>query len=388
MRSFKYHDYSGVRIVLFLILAIVLLLLVYKQFIEAPLDHSEHDFTWVTEKEATCLEDGARYKLCNEHNEKFGYETIPATGHTPGVVVKEKDIAPTCTVGGSHDLVVYCVDCDVELERETVKVDKLGHTPGGTVKENNVAPTCTASGSYDLATYCTRCDVELDRKTLSVGMIPHTTTTYEANRHEPTHATEGHYDMVTQCTVCKTITDTQTHTLYATGHNFTEWEIVCDGDINSLVIKFTCPCGEEKDNELIKTVVDGVEIKKDESNVPCVNNKYVVKYTYGEIVIEEAYVADSESHALDSYEIEGLGTVYVSADEEALYDEEYGKYYVLGTKGIWVVIDPSAGETAETVWDENGFAIGVYHCPVCDKYIAVALYSAERDTRLNSGSEN
>ena len=120
MRSFKYHDYRGVRIVLFLILAVVLLLLVYKQFIEAPLDHSEHDFTWVVEKEATCLTDGTRYKLCKEHDEKFGYESIPATGHTPAAAKKENEKAATCTAGGSYDQVIYCKDCKIELDRKTV----------------------------------------------------------------------------------------------------------------------------------------------------------------------------------------------------------------------------------------------------------------------------
>ena len=122
-----------------------------------PNGHTWQDADCVTAK--TC-------KVC-------GATTGKPLGHTGAEAVKENEVAPTCTVAGSYESVVYCSACKVELSRETVAVDALGHTGAPAVKENEVAPTCTANGSYESVVYCSVCGVELSRETKPVDALGH-----------------------------------------------------------------------------------------------------------------------------------------------------------------------------------------------------------------------
>ncbi|MBO4676201.1 MAG: leucine-rich repeat protein, partial [Oscillospiraceae bacterium] len=54
-------------------------------------------------------------------------KTIPALGHTPGEVVREKEVAATCTAAGSYDEVTYCTVCGEELSREKKTIPAMGH---------------------------------------------------------------------------------------------------------------------------------------------------------------------------------------------------------------------------------------------------------------------
>ena len=83
--------------------------------------------------------------------------------HTPGAVEKENVKAPTCTVDGSHDEVVYCTVCKAEVSRNTVTDKAPGHTEKPAVKENVKAPTCTVDGSHDEVVYCSVCKAEVSR---------------------------------------------------------------------------------------------------------------------------------------------------------------------------------------------------------------------------------
>ena len=53
---------------------------------------------------------------------------IPKLTHTHASQepIRENYIAPTCTEGGSFDLVTYCSKCHEELERNHIEVEKLG----------------------------------------------------------------------------------------------------------------------------------------------------------------------------------------------------------------------------------------------------------------------
>lgn len=74
-----------------------------------------------------------------------------ACQHTPGAVVKENVKAPTCTVDGSHDEVVYCSVCQAEVSRTNVVDKAAGHkwnegvvtTPSTTTAEGVRTFTCT-----------------------------------------------------------------------------------------------------------------------------------------------------------------------------------------------------------------------------------------------------
>ena len=79
------------------------------------------------------------------------WQTSECTNHTPDAVVKENVKAPTCTVDGSHDEVVYCSVCGKELERKAVTDKAAGHkwnegvvtTPSTTTAEGVRTFTCT-----------------------------------------------------------------------------------------------------------------------------------------------------------------------------------------------------------------------------------------------------
>ena len=96
--------------------------------------------------------------------------------HTAAAAVQENYVAPTCTVAGSYDQVVYCATCGEEMSRTHKTVAALGHNAGTPVQENYVAATETTDGGYDTVTYCTRCNAELSREHTT---LPATgTTTY------------------------------------------------------------------------------------------------------------------------------------------------------------------------------------------------------------------
>ena len=49
--------------------------------------------------------------------------------HVPTPAVRENEVFPTCTEDGKYDSVVYCAECNEEIEREeNIKVDALGHS--------------------------------------------------------------------------------------------------------------------------------------------------------------------------------------------------------------------------------------------------------------------
>ena len=65
--------------------------------------------------------------IVDDNNEPLLNATLHLLDHTPGEVVKENEVAPTCTAAGSYDDVTYCTVCGNESSRVTVTVDALGH---------------------------------------------------------------------------------------------------------------------------------------------------------------------------------------------------------------------------------------------------------------------
>lgn len=134
-------------------------------------------------------------------------KVIPALGHNPAEAVVENRVEPTCTEDGKYDSVVYCgrEDCKTELTRETIVLPKLGHTPAEAVVENRVEPTCTVTGKYDSVVYCAveSCKCELSREQFSIPMLGHTAgEPVVENRVEPTCTVSGSYDSVVYCKTC------------------------------------------------------------------------------------------------------------------------------------------------------------------------------------------
>ena len=169
---------------------------------------------------ATCTAKAVYYYSCACG--AIGTETFESgefAAHTAGTAVVENNVAPTCTVAGSYDNVVYCTVCNAEISRETVTVNALGHTAGTAVVENNVAPTCTTAGSYENVVYCTVCNAEISRETVTVDALGHTAgTAVVENNVAPTCTTAGSYENVTYCTACNAETGRETVTVDALGH--------------------------------------------------------------------------------------------------------------------------------------------------------------------------
>ena len=91
--------------------------------------------------------------------------STPGHTHTAGTPVKENEVAATCTVGGSYDLVTYCTTCEEKLNTEHKTTDPLGHN---LVHHAVQAATCTDYGwnAYDT---CSRCDYTTYEKINALG---------------------------------------------------------------------------------------------------------------------------------------------------------------------------------------------------------------------------
>jgi hypothetical protein len=124
-----------------------------------------HDSVDHEAKAATCTEIGwEAYQTCNRCDYTT-YKEIPVKGHTPAAPVRENEVAPTCTVGGSYDEVVYCSVCKKELSREAKKLDALGHDY---VDHEAKAATCTEVG-WEAYQTCSRCDYTTYKEISALG---------------------------------------------------------------------------------------------------------------------------------------------------------------------------------------------------------------------------
>ncbi len=161
-------------------------------------------------KDANCtdtgLTEGSKCSVCGETI--IAQNTIPALGHTNGETVVENNKAPTCTVNGSYDNVIYCTVCKAEVSRATVTVNALGHAYDSGVQ--TTAPTCTSTG---VKTYtCSTCG---GTKTEAITALGHTVVVDEAVAPicTATGLTEGsHCGVCGEVIVKQTVVDALGHT--------------------------------------------------------------------------------------------------------------------------------------------------------------------------------
>ena len=120
-----------------------------------PIDKLEHEIVLVEGTAPTCTEtgltDGWQCKNCKKWFAK--QQVIDATNHTPGNMIIENEIFPTCTKDGGFDYVVYCTGCGVELSREYMKKNATGHTPKteATCESKAVCSLCNQEfGSFNM----------------------------------------------------------------------------------------------------------------------------------------------------------------------------------------------------------------------------------------------
>jgi len=166
----------------------------------------------------------------------------------PAALVKENEVAATCTKEGSYDNVIYCANCNIandagvrgkeELTRETVTVDALGHTAGADADCTN-AQTCTVCGTELVAALGHDYETEVTDPTCTAGGYTTYTCTVcgdsyidnyiDAQGHtagevvieneiDADCVNAGKYDNVAYCTVCSKETSRVTVTIPATNH--------------------------------------------------------------------------------------------------------------------------------------------------------------------------
>lgn len=182
-------------------------------------------------------------------NDSFDFDSLSSDSHSLDhhehildAAVEENRIEPTCTEGGSYDLVNYCEICYEEVMRRHYTIPRLnhdyvahsskqrtctedgwdayytcsrcdyssfellpktGHTLGDILVENEVEPTCTEKGSYDMVFYCGECLEEYSRQTIEVEPTGHSDYVQVKKNIIPATCTEsGSYDLVKYCGVC------------------------------------------------------------------------------------------------------------------------------------------------------------------------------------------
>ena len=356
MRTAKYHDYTLLRILLFIIL-VVLGLFAYKHFVKAPCEHTSSN-GWVT-VEPTCTEDGYRYKVCSDCGEQFGNQVLAALGHKLDNTVIEIEPA-TCTSKGSG--YKACSVCKEELE--FVELPVIEHTYGDTVIENVKEHTLTQGASYENVVYCTECNAELSRDEVKVE---HTVTVTTTTTADPTCTEKGEEVTVIYCNECDKAISTETKVLEPKGHSFA-WQLsYVEGDF---VLDGKCTASE-------------CEYEYD----PAVDTAY----TY---VVEKDEAASVEACCISGYDIyvaiiylEGaeVGRASVKVDlapnqnhtilcengplmveDYIKYDENGVAYFNISTPGIVLVYEKQEGQTTAdamaAAWDANGFALGTFKC--------------------------
>ena len=392
MRTAKYNDYTFLRILLFIIL-IVLAIFACKHFVKAP---CEHTGSWKT-VEATCTENGYKYKECTKCGEQYDNEVIEeALGHKfdDTVIIEEA----TCTKTGSG--YKACSVCGEHVD-EVVTIPVVAHTPGDTVIKNE-KHTLAEGASYEEHVYCTECDEQLSVKKVDVEH----NTEVRLTVNDPTCVDKGSEVKTIYCIDCDKELSTESKELAPLGHsfawalNYKDGEAVLEGEC-------TAPeCGHVFD-PAVDTTYTYDAIKKDANDfyapncAPGYEVYYTTVYNKGEVVatvktvvelpadpeVEHTLyvrVKDSDGNwtvmnpeAFSEYNINKDG--YIVDDNGELIN--FLKYAQKDAQGIYFNIStPGIIKVADSKWDENGFALGTFKCTtdVLDGYehwVTVRIYN-------------
>ena len=391
MRTAKYNDYTFLRILLFIIL-IVLAIFACKHFVKAP---CEHTGSWKT-VEATCTENGYKYKECTKCGEQYDNEVIEeALGHKfdDTVIIEEA----TCTKTGSG--YKACSVCGEHVD-EVVTIPVVAHTPGDTVIKNE-KHTLAEGASYEEHVYCTECDEQLSVKKVDVEH----NTEVRLTVNDPTCVDKGSEVKTIYCIDCDEELSTESKELAPLGHSFA-WAL--DYKDGKAVLEGECTtpeCGHVFDPAVDTTYTYVIEKDANDFYAPnCApgyevyiatvsNNgevvttvKTVVELPADPEVEHTLYVKVKDSNgnwtvpnpeAFSEYNINKDG--YIVDDNGELINflqyaqkDAQGTYYNASVLGFIKVADCD--------WNEDGFATGVFKCTtdVLDGYehwVTVRIYN-------------
>jgi uncharacterized protein YkwD len=115
------------------------------------IDESKHIYTSEVTKPATCEETGVKTYTCKYCGKTYD-EIIPIVNHIANSPVKENVVEATCSTKGHYDSVIYCVNCETEISRETIETPLLAHkekskvTKATTKANGKITYTCSVCG--------------------------------------------------------------------------------------------------------------------------------------------------------------------------------------------------------------------------------------------------
>ena len=200
-----------------------------EQTTDTEITPQSHILTEHNGSSATCTQNGCKpYWTCDVCGKVFsgpdGTEdfectlsdlVIPATNvHTRGTQTRENVVEPTCSEGGSYDLVTRCAECTEVIESQHILTDPVStnHTAGEPAMENPVEGTCSSAGGYDLVTRCQDCQEILSSQHIDTGINADNHTAGDPapeNQVDGTCSNAGGYDLVTRCQDCQEILSSQ-----------------------------------------------------------------------------------------------------------------------------------------------------------------------------------
>ncbi len=207
------------------LLALLILLVLPLAACDGETGDHEHTFgEWVVEKEATCTENGTRFRSC-ECGEKET-ETVEA-GHT---IVLEVAIKPTCIKGG-RTKGETCSVCHAVLT-ESTELPATGHSP---VASEDVAATCVTDGRVG-GTHCSVCQSVVEEGK-TIPATGHSLVTEDA---VPATCTEDGLTEGSHCEICgETITEQVT--IPSNGHVYDEGAVSEKADCaHGGTVTYTC----------------------------------------------------------------------------------------------------------------------------------------------------
>lgn len=143
---------------------------------------------WIVEENATCTEDGLRYKVCTVCNETSRTDVIKAS-HTESI---KESVEPSCTESG-WSAGKYCTVCNTVIVPQE-EIPQKGHTDSGEWIVDQHA-TCTETGSRHKI--CAVCGENF--KAEVIDATGHTLIEHEAQT--PT-CTEIGWDAYVTCSEC------------------------------------------------------------------------------------------------------------------------------------------------------------------------------------------
>ena len=164
-------------------------------------------YEWSTDN-STCT----AKKVCANDNFHVVTETIDATS--------EVIVAATCEGIGTKTITAEFTGEGFETQQKTEEVAAIGHTAAKAVAENYKAPTCTIAGSVDSVVYCSTCQSELNKKNVEIAALGHAEVVDAAIAPS---CTEAGKTVGKHCSVCEAVLVAQ-EDIPALNHDWGEWQ--------------------------------------------------------------------------------------------------------------------------------------------------------------------